>query len=614
MNWRHFGCALAALALAFCPRLAGADTTGAGMDAALGPAAGIAMYGLPALPADFDHLPYANPGAPKGGTIRFGESGRFDSLNPWILAGRPAQGIANYVAESLMARSIDEPFTLYGLLAESVETAPDRSWVEFTLRPEARFSDGNPVTVDDVIWSYRTLGTLGHPRYQNVWRKVKEIAQTGPRSLRITFTEPDRELPLIMGMRPVLERAQWQGKDFANDTRTVPIGSGPYVVDRVETGRFITLKRNPNWWGKDLPVNRGRYNFDILRWDYFGDPNTAFEAFKAGDIDVWREGSAAKWARDYDFPAVRRGEVVLDEIPHHRPSGISGLVMNTRLSVFADWRVREAMIDAYNFRFISNTLNAGAEPRITSYFANSDLAMRPGPATGKVAALLAPYAAGLPPGTLSGYSLPETSDKMLDRPGLRHAAEMLEQAGWNVDDEGVLRNAKGQPFTFEILLKQGAADVQSNVDIYLQSLARLGIRPTVTRVDDAQYQMRVTNYDYGMTWMMIALSLSPGNEQMLYWGAKGVTDPGSRNLMGMNSPAAEAMVHAMLDARDPEDFTAAVRALDRILTAGRYVIPSWYPPETHVAHIRELHFPKRIPLYGDWPGFLPETWWYEAEQ
>lgn len=584
-------------------------------DAAQGPAYGIAMYGLPDLPAGFDHLPYANPDAPKGGTIRFGESGSFDSLNPWVLTGRPVQGITAYVAESLMARSIDEPFTLYGLLAESIETAPDRSWVAFTLRPEARFSDGKPVTVEDVIWSFTTLGTQGHPRYRNAWRKVKSIEQTGARSLRITFTEPDRELALLMGMRPVLEKAQWGARDFANDTRTVPIGSGPYIVDKVETGRFITLRRNPDWWGKDLPVNRGRYNFDTMRWDYFGDANSAFEAFKAGDIDLWRETSAAKWARDFSFPAVTSGAVVKDDIAHQRPSGITGLVMNTRLPVFADWRVREAMIDAFNFEFISKTLNAGGEPRITSYFANSTLAMRPGPATGKVAALLAPYRKSLPPGTLEGYALPVSNGRALDRSELLKATALLEQAGWKVDDAGVLRNAAGQPFTFDILLRQGDSVTQSIVDIYLPSLARLGITPQIVKVDDAQYQMRSETYDFGMTWLWIALSLSPGNEQMLYWGSRGVTEPGSRNFMGMDSPAAEAMVQAMVNARDPGDFTAAVRALDRILTAGRYVIPIWYPPVSHLAHIRELHYPKRIPLYGDWPGFLPETWWYKkAEQ
>ncbi|RBP89753.1 peptide/nickel transport system substrate-binding protein [Rhodobacter sp. 140A] len=597
---------LGAVALAFLPVFAG--------PAAAEPAPAIAMYGAPALPAGFTHLPYANPDAAKGGRIRFGESGSFDSLNPWILKGRPAQGIATFVTESLMDRSIDEPFTLYGLLAESVETDAARSWVAFTLRPEARFSDGRPVTVEDVIWSYRTLGSEGHPRYQNAWRKVKSIEQTGPRSLRITFTEPDRELALLMGMRPVLEKAQWEGKDFAQATQVAPVGSGPYIIDRVETGRFITLRRNPDWWGKDLPLNRGRFNLDEMRWDYFGDGGVVFEAFKGGETDTFRETNAAKWARDYDFPAVRDGRVVLSEIPHRRPSGISGLVMNTRLPVFADWRVREAMIDVFNFEFINATLNGGAEPRITSYFANSDLAMRPGPAEGKVAALLAPFAAELPPGTLDGYALPVSDGSELNRKNSRKAMNLLEEAGWSVGADGVLRDAAGTPFRFEIVLKQGATETQSIVDIYVEALRRIGIFPKVTTVDDAQYQARTNSYDFGMAWYSRALSLSPGNEQMLYWGVRGVSEPGSRNWMGMNAPAAEAMVRAMLEARTPEDFTAAVRALDRVLTAGRYVIPGWYAPISRIAHDRNLHFPERLPLYGDWPGFQPEVWWYEAEQ
>lgn len=584
------------------------------VDAAAGPSHGIAMYGAPALPPDFDHLPYANPDAPKGGRIRFGESGSFDSLNPWILQGRPAQGIALYVTESLMARSIDEPFTLYGLLAESIRTDPARSWVEFTLRPEARFSDGSPVTVEDVIWSYETLGREGHPRYQNAWRKVARIAQTGPRSLRLTFTEPDRELVLLMGMRPVLKKAQWAASDFATQTHLVPTGSGPYVVAQQETGRFIRLRRDPNWWGKDLPFNRGLHNFDEMRWDYFGDGGVVFEAFKGGEIDSFRETNAAKWARDFGFPAVRDGRVVKSEIAHHRPSGIAGLVMNTRLALFSDWRVREAMILAFNFEFINRTLNGGAEPRITSYFANSTLAMTPGPAQGREAGLLEPFRATLPPGTIEGYALPVSDGTVLNRPNSRKAIALLEQAGWRVDATGVLRNAAGQPFSFEIVLPQGAAETQAIVDIYVEALARLGIRPKVTTVDDAQFQMRKNRYEFGMTWMALSLSLSPGNEQMLYWGARGVTEPGSRNLMGMNAPAAEAMVNAMVRATSPEEFTAAVRALDRVLTAGRYVIPTWYSPVSRLAHVRELHFPERLPLYGDWPGFQPEVWWYEAKR
>lgn len=577
----------------------------------------IAMYGEPALAPGFDHLPYANPDAPRGGTIRLAETGSFDSLNPWILMGNPVWPIftqPGLLTESLMMRSIDEPFTLYGLLAESVETDPDRTWVEFTLRPEARFSDGSPVTVEDVMWSYQTLGTRGHPRYTAVWSKVAKMEQTGPRSVRFSFNTRDRELAMLMGMRPILKKAQWQGRDFDRSSLMVPIGSGPYVIDKVDPGRAISFRRNPDYWGRDLPVTRGMYNFDQIRYDYFADASTMFEAFKAGEVDVWRELVAARWDRDFDFPAIRDGRIVKSEIANHRPSGIIGLVMNTRNPLFADWRVRQAMIEAFNYRFINMTLSGGKDPRITSYFSNSDLGMQPGPATGREAALLAPFAADLPPGTLQGYTLPQGGSRAIDRQGIRAALDLLHQAGWSVQD-GTLRNAQGAPFRFEILLNQSGSAMRTSsetrqiVDIFVESLRNLGIRPQVTLLDPAQYVERTNNYQFDMTWYERGLSLSPGNEQALYWGHAGVTTPGSKNWMGMNSPAAEAMIAEMGQARSDADYQAAVRALDRILTAGRYVIPVSYSRISRLAHAARLDYPENTPLYGDWPGFMPETWW-----
>ncbi|WP_347309805.1 extracellular solute-binding protein [Defluviimonas sp. SAOS-178_SWC] len=575
------------------------------------PQHGIAMYGRPALPPDFVSLPYANPDAPKGGRIVFGEPGGFDSLNPYILKGNAPWGLGIHTVETLMGRSIDEPFSLYGLLAESVETDADRNWVEFTLRPEARFSDGSPVTVEDVMWSYETLGTVGHPRYKGTWSKVASMEQTGARSVRFTFNAPDRELALLMGIRPILKKAQWEGKDFAESSLDVPMGTGPYVVADFEPGRFITFKRNPDYWGKDLAFNKGQNNFDEIRYDYFGDGDVVFQAFTAGETTSLREANSAKWASQYDFAAIQSGEVVKSEIANQRPSGITGLVMNTRNPIFADWRVREAMILAFNFEFINQTLNGGTEPRITSYFSNSVLGMGHGPATGRVAELLAPYAADLPPGTIEGYALPEgNAAKALDRGNLRKAIALLEEAGWSVQD-GALRNAGGAPFEFEIVLSSGATETQTITDIYVEALKTLGITPRVTSVDSAQYKERTNNYQFDMAWYTRSLSLSPGNEQMLYWGANGVAEPGSRNWMGMNSPAAEAMVAEMTGARSQEDFIAATQALDRILTAGRYVIPVWFSKVSRIAHSAHLHYPERIPLYGDWPGFQPEVWWYE---
>jgi peptide/nickel transport system substrate-binding protein len=574
------------------------------------PAHGIAMYGEPALPPDFVSLPYVNPDAPPGGRIVFGEGGGFDSMNPYILKGNSPYGIRVHSVESLMGRNWDEPFSLYCLLCESVEVPPDRSWVEFTLRPEARFSDGSPVTVEDVLWSFATLGTAGHPRYQTAWTKVASAEATGPRSLKITFNTADRELPLIMGLRPVLKKAQWEGKDFAASTLEVPVGSGPYVVESFEPGRFVVFRKDPEWWGAALPFNRGQQNLAEIRYDYYGDAGVVFEAFKAGAVDSFRESSAAKWQTAYDFPAVAEGQIVKSEIPHSRPSGMTGLVMNTRRPVFEDWRVREAMIQAFNFEFINRTLNGGTEPRIASYFGNSELGMDPGPAEGRVASLLTPFEAILLPGALDGYAFPVSDGSEANRANVRAALSLLAEAGWAVRD-GVLTDAAGNPFTFEIVLQQGSSEVQSIVDIYVEGLKRLGIQPTVTSIDSAQYTERTNSYDFDMTWYTRGLSLSPGNEQVLYFGSGGVTEPGSRNLMGVGSPAVDGLIDTLLASESREDFVAAVQALDRVLTSGRYVIPVWYSDVSRLAHRASLKYPAALPVYGDWTGFQPDVWWDE---
>jgi len=571
------------------------------------------MYGDPALPPDFVSLPYADPDAPKGGKVVFGNTGGFDSLNPFTLKGTSPWQLRFWGYESLMGRSWDEPFTLYGLLAESVETPEDRSWVEFTLREEARFSDGSPVTIDDVIWSYETLGTKGHPRYRGFWTKVERIEQTGARSLRLTFNTEDRELALIAGMRPILKKAQWEGKDFASDTlEGAPIGTGAYVVSAYEPGRFVNLRRNPDYWGKDLPLQRGTQNFDEMRIDFFGDGTVLFEAFKAGELSALREFNADKWDSVYDFPAVTRGDVVKSEIPHQRPSGMTGLVMNTRRAPLDDWRVREALLLAFNFEYINGTVTGGVQPRITSYFSGSVLGMQPGAAKGNVQALLAPFKDTLLPGTLEGYTLPQGDGSKRNRGNLRKAMKLLSEAGWSVTD-GVLRNGEGTAFELSLLIRQGDGEMKTVAEIYARALERLGIALTAETVDNAQYVERQNAYDFDLTRYRRELSLSPGNEQRFYWGSEGVFQPGSRNLMGMDSPAAEAMIDAMLTAKDPEDFTAAVRALDRVLTAGRYVIPFWKFDVGRIAHIKEMRFPDTLPIYGDRTGFMPEVWWYQSD-
>ena len=572
------------------------------------PSHGIAMYGEPALPPDFVSLPYANPDAPKGGEIVFGEGGGFDAMNPYILKGRSPYGLRVHVFESLLGRNWDESFSLYGLLAESVETDENREWVEFTLREEAEFSDGTPVTVDDVIWSFEVLAEKGVPRYRNAWDKVASWEKVGERGVRFTFSEVDNELPLILGLRPILKQSDWEGREFEESSLDVPTGTGPYVVGDFEAGRFIEFERNPEYWGADIPFNNGLHNLDTIRYEYFTDASVIFEAFKVGDISTYREASPAKWESDYKFPAVVTGKIVKSEIPHQRPSGMEGFVFNTRLEKFADWRVRDALIHAFNFEFVNKTINDGAYPRRTSYFANSFLAMDHGPADGLVLELLEPFEDELLPGALEGYDLPVSDGNERNRGNLREAQKLLNDAGWTVQG-GVLKNADGAPFEFTVTLNDSAHESIAN--IYADALKRLGITLNIELIDSAQYNERKNDYSFDVIVNSWPLSLSPGNEQMLYWGAKGVSDPGTRNYMGMNSPAAEAMIETILTAADHEEFVAAVKALDRVLTTGRYVVPFWYSDRTLLAHDGTLHYPETLPVYGDWIGFLPDVWWQE---
>ena len=575
------------------------------------PQHGIAMYGDPALPPDFVSLPYANPDAPKGGRLVTGETGSFDSLNPHILKGSPPWQLRYLGYESLMGRSWDEPFTLYGLLAESIEVGPNREWAEFTLRPEAAFSDGSPVTVEDVMWSYETLGTKGHPRYLGSWKQVASMEQTGPRSLRFTFNEENRELALIIGMRPILKKAQWDGKDFGESgLDTIPIATSPYVIDDFEAGRFVSLRRNPDYWGKDLPFMAGQANLDEIRMEFYGDGSVMFEAFKAGQLNMTREFNVEKWETQYDFPAITSGDVVKSVVAHQRPSGITGYVMNTRRDIFADWRVRDAMLHAFNFEYVNETMTGSQQPRISSYFSNSVLAMDHGPAEGRVREFLEPFADELLPGALEGYTLPEGDGSERNRRNIARAMDLLAEAGWTVQD-GKMKNADGTPFTFEILLQQSGGEEQAIIDIFARALERLGITPQITVVDSAQYNERTNAYDFDMTYMRRGLSLSPGNEQRLYWGSAEADAPGGRNLMGMKSAAADAMIDRLLTSESREDFLAASKALDRVLTTGRYVIPIYQWNISRIAHAKELKFPETIPMYGDWIGWNPDVWWYE---
>ena len=591
-------CFVALLSFVFVANIAAAE-----------PRHGIAMYGKPALPPDFVSLPYVNADAPKGGTIRFGERGGFDSFNPYILKGRAPWGVRVHVYETLMGRNWDEPFSLYGLLAESIETPENRSWVEFTLRAEARFSDGSPVTIEDVIWSMETLAEKGVPRYATAWNKVASATQTGPRSVRFTFNEVDLELPLILGLRPILQKASFEGREFQESSLDLPIGSGPYVVDDFETNRFVSFRRNPDYWGKDLPFNRGQHNLDEIKYEYFQDASVIFEAFKAGDLSVFRELSAQDWETRYGFPAATSGEIVKSVIPHGRPSGMRGFVFNTRREIFADWRVRDALLLAFNFEFINQVINEGRSPRAESYYYNSELAMQPGPAKGRVLELLRPFKDELLPDALDAYALPTSGGDPRNRKNLRKATRQLAAAGWDVASDGVLRNADGQAFEFEIMLRSTANEAIAN--LYRDALSRLGITVTLQMVDSAQHLSRRQTYDYDMMFNIWSLSLSPGNEQTLYWGSEGVERQNTRNYMGLNSAAADAMIKEILTSTERDDFIAATRALDRVLTTGRYVVPVWFNDVSRLAHRRSLRFPENLPVYGDWLGFLPEVWWWQ---
>ena len=462
-----------------------------------------------------------------------------------------------------------------------------------------------------VIWSYETLGTVGHLRYRGFWSKVESITQTGPHKVRIDFNTEDRELALLAGLRPILKKDQWAGQSFADSgPNEAPIGTGAYVVDASDPGRYVNLQRNPDYWGKDLAFRRGTQNFDEMRIEFFGDATVLFEAFKVGELTAVREYNAGKWDNNYNFPSVQRGDVVKSEIPHQRPSGITGLAMNTRNPLFADWRVREAMILAFNFEYINGTVTGGTQPRITSYYSNSALGMQSGPAEGRVRTLLEPYADQLFPGALEGYVLPVSDGTERNRRNIRAAAKLLSDAGWTIQG-GVLQNSQGDPFEFAVLLRQGDSEMQTVVEIFARALERLGIKATTETVDNAQYVSRQNEYDFDMTHFRRDLSLSPGNEQYLYWGRDGVTQTGSRNLMGVDSPAVEALIPAMLNATSAENFISAVRALDRVLTTGRYVIPIWQFDKSRIAHAKELHFPDTLPIYGDRPQFMPTVWWYE---
>ncbi|HBH42183.1 MAG TPA: ABC transporter substrate-binding protein, partial [Rhizobiales bacterium] len=523
------------------------------------------MHGEPQEAKGFTHFPYANPDAPKGGRVTFSIQGSFDSLNPLIVKGAPADAIRDYVYESLLARANDEPFTLYGLIAESVETPADRSFVEFTLHPEAKFSDGTPITVEDVIFSHALLRDHGRPNHRSYYKKVTKVEQTGERKVRFTFDgSGDREMPLIMGLMPVLPRHLIDPDQFEKTSLVPPIGSGPYSIAKVDPGKSISFQRDPNYWGRDLPVNRGLYNFDEIRFDYYRDAGSMFEAFKSGLVTLRNEDDPTRWTEGYDFPALRDGRVLKEELPVETPAGMSALVFNTRRPIFADPRVREALIKLFDFEWVNRTLYHGQFARSESYFARSGLSSHGRPADARERNLLAPYADEVKPEIMNGsFAFPVSDGTGENREGRREALALLEAAGYQLKDGKLVKVATGEPFEFEIL---AATRAQERLLLtYAAALKQVGIEARIRQVDSAQYQRRKQTYDFDMIQYFWPVSLSPGNEQSFRWGSEVAVTDGSFNYPGVKSQGVDAMIEAVLKADDDDNFVSAVRALDRVL-------------------------------------------------
>ena len=564
---------------------------------------GISMHGTAALTKSFAHLPYANPTAPKGGVIAYGEMGGFDSLNPYIVKGRFAWGVRAHVYETLMARNWDESFSLYGLIAESIRTPDDRTWVEFKIRTEAKFSDNTPITAHDVLFSMETLRDHGKPYYAGFMSKITKAEVIDDHLIRFDFEGSDRELPLLLGLIPVLPKHYWSDKEFSETTLDRVIGSGPYTVGDFEQGRTIRFERNKNYWGKDLPINQGLNNADTISYRYYRDNNARITAFKAGEFNQLNERDPARWEDTYN-DLIEAGTVQKEALKQQRPTGMQGLVFNTRKEIFEDIRVREALTLAFDFEWMNRTLFQGAYGRIESYFHNSPLGFK-GPLEGAEADLLAPFMDQLPTSAITGkLRQPKSDGKGRNRKNLRAATKLLKEAGWNITD-GRLTHTNGQAFTFDIIL--GSSTFEKVVNAYKQSLEKLGITVNVITVDSAQFTQRRQEYDYDMMINRWWLSLSPGNEQTFYWGSDGRETIGTRNYMGMNDPAADAMIKALLAAKTAEDFKVAVNALDRVLTNGRYVIPFWFLPTDRIVWHSNLNKPEKTSLYG----YQPPVWWVE---
>jgi peptide/nickel transport system substrate-binding protein len=574
------------------------------------PAHAIAMHGAPAWGPNFASPTYANAAAPKGGQLVQGVLGTFDCLNPFIVKGLPAANIRGYVVESLLARGYDEPFTLYGLLAESVTTDTARTFVSFTINPAARFSDGKPVTPEDVIFSWELLRDKGRPNFRTYYIKATKAEAIDKRTVRFDLTgADDRELPLIIGLMPVLAKHAINPATFEDTSFEPLLGSGPYTVSAVRPGENVTFKRDPNYWGRNLSINRGLWNFDTIRYDYYRDGNTHFEAFKKGLYDLRVETDPGRWQTAYDFPALREGRVAKEDLPYGLPKGMQGLVFNTRRQVFADIRVREAILQLFDFEWVNHNYFFDLYKRTASYFDGCDLSAHGVSANSRERKLLAPFPNAVRADIMDGtWSPPVTDGSGHDRTNLRQAFALFKSAGYELKGTQLVHAATGRPLSFEILTT--TRDQERLALAFVRSLKRAGIEARVRSVDATQFERRRISFDFDMMEYRWEQSLSPGNEQLFYWGSAAADQQGSRNYMGVKSRAVDGMIAAMLGATDRDDFVAATRALDRVLLSGFFVVPLYFPPVQWVARWTRIEHPSRASLFG----YLPETWWQKDQR
>jgi microcin C transport system substrate-binding protein len=563
------------------------------------------MHGAPKYGPDFEHFDYVDSEAPKGGEVKLHNIGSFDTLNGLTLKGISAAGSLG-IYDTLLARSFDEPFTQYGLLAETVEVPEDRSWVAFTLRKEARWHDGRPVTVDDVIFSLETLKSKGHPRFRFYYANVAEAERVGERKVKFKFSGGEnRELPLIVGELVILPKHYWATRDFEKTTLEPPLGSGPYRIESVNPGRSITYARFGDYWARDLPVQRGQHNFDRLHYDYYRDNTVSLEALMAGKYDFRSEHSSKDWATAYDTPPVRKGLIVKEEIAHELPTGMQAFVFNTRRPFFQDRRVRQALAYAFDFEWANKNLFYGQYTRTRSYFSNSELASRDLPGSGELK-ILESFRGRVPEEVFTQeYQPPATDGSGRIRQNLRQAVELLREVGWIVQGKKLV-NQMGEPFSFEILLHESTWERIALP--FAKNLERLGIEARVRTVDTAQYQKRLEAFDFDMTVDVFGQSLSPGNEQRDFWGSAAADEVGSRNTIGIKDPVVDDLVDLVISAPDRQSLVDRTRALDRVLLWGHYLIPHWHIRSYRVAYWNRFSRPRISPKYS--LGF--DAWWVDA--